>query len=130
MLAALSPAEAHTIKADGEIGALFHLEPDHNPKAGDPSLVWFALTRRGGSPLDFADCDCRLAIYASPLTEESEPLLEPDLDPVDVESFVGIPGAEVVFPEAGIYVLELVGDPVAEEDFAPFRLTYDVTVTR
>ncbi|NJL98020.1 MAG: hypothetical protein HC924_03945 [Synechococcaceae cyanobacterium SM2_3_2] len=127
---AVTPVEAHTIKADGEVGVLFHLEPDHNPKAGDPALVWFALTRRGGEAIGFDACDCRLAVYAAPSNPDLDPLLEPDLEPIDAESFVGIPGAEVVFPEVGAYVLELSGDPVMEGDFDPFQLTYEVTVTR
>ncbi|MGF1576222.1 MAG: hypothetical protein ACFCU9_09850 [Cyanophyceae cyanobacterium] len=127
---AVTPVEAHTIKADGEVGVLFHLEPDHNPRAGDPALVWFALTRRGGEAIGFDACDCRLAVYAAPFNPDADPVLEPELEPIDAESFVGIPGAEVVFPAVGAYVLELRGDPLMEGDFDPFRLTYEVTVTR
>lgn len=124
------PVEAHTIKADGEVGALFHLEPDHNPRVGDPALIWFALTRRGGESIPLQACNCQLAVYSSPWTEGAEPVLEPNLEAIDAESFTGIPGAEVIFPQVGTYVLELSGDPVVEGDFEPFRLTYDVTVIR
>ena len=127
---AVTPVEAHTIKADGDVGVLFHLEPDHNPRAGDPTLVWFALTRRGGEAIGFESCECRLTVYAAPFSPAADPVLETALEPIDAESFVGIPGAEVVFPAVGAYVLELQGDPVVEGDFAPFRLTYEVTVTR
>jgi len=37
---------AHTVKISGDVAALFHIEPEHNPRAG--SLTWFALTRKGG----------------------------------------------------------------------------------
>jgi len=36
---------AHTVKISGDVAAVFHIEPEHNPRAGKPSLTWFALTR-------------------------------------------------------------------------------------
>jgi len=38
---------AHTVKISG-MYALFHIEPEHNPRAGKPSLTWFALTWEDG----------------------------------------------------------------------------------
>ena len=39
---------AHEVEVSGDVAATFHLEPNHNPRAGETAKVWFALTRRGG----------------------------------------------------------------------------------
>ncbi len=121
---------AHTIKADKEVAALFHLEPNHNPRAGEPAQIWFGLTLQGGQALPLDLCDCQLAIYRQPRSEGAEPLLEPELMGVEVERYQAAPGAEVIFPEIGSYELELSGRPQGEVTFEPFRLTYSVTVIR
>ncbi|NJK63855.1 MAG: hypothetical protein HC921_15250 [Synechococcaceae cyanobacterium SM2_3_1] len=90
--------KAHTIKTDEEVGATFHLEPDHNPQAGEVALVWFALTRRGGAPIPLQDCECQLQIFQHPYTPDADPLLSPPLQPLSVESFADIPSAEIIFP--------------------------------
>lgn len=122
------PSFAHTIKADEEVAALFHLEPDHNPRVDQPAQVWFGLTLKGGAPLPLDQCDCQLAIYPQPRSEDTEPILQPELVPVDAERYRNAPGAEVVFPEIGAYELEITGKPKGEVDFKPFRLTYSTTV--
>lgn len=126
----LLPSFAHTIKADEDVAALFHLEPDHNPRAGEPAQVWFGLTLKGGQALPLDQCDCQLSIYQAPRSEGAEPLLQPELTGFEVERYQAAPGAEVIFPEIGSYELELSGQPQGETPFAPFRLTYSVTVIR
>jgi len=121
---------AHTIKAAEDVAALFHLEPDHNPRVDQPAQIWFGLTLKGGAALPLDQCDCQLAIYPEPRSENAEPLLQPELIPVDAERYRHAPGAEVIFPEIGSYELELTGSPQGQASFKPFRLTYSVTVIR
>ncbi|NET61091.1 MAG: hypothetical protein F6K47_34685 [Symploca sp. SIO2E6] len=125
----ISPATAHTLKTDADVGATFHLEPNHNPRAGEVATVWFALTRSGGQIIPLEQCNCQLAVYQQPLTPEEPPLLQPPLKAISAEQYQGIPGAEVVFPQAGAYELELSGTPKSGADFQPFQLKYNVNVS-
>lgn len=123
-----APVSAHTVKVSGNVAALFHIEPNHNPRAGQPSRAWFALTRRGGQLIGWQQCNCKLAVYPEPHQEGSRPLMEPILKPVSTDQYRGIPGADIIFPKAGNYELELSGTPKGGASFSPFNLTYEVTV--
>ena len=123
-----TPAFAHKIEVSGDVAGTWHIEPNHNPKAGEPARVWVALTRQGGQILPLNQCDCKLAIYPEPHIEGSSPLLEPALKAISAEQYQGIPGAEVIFPKIGIYKLELSGTPGPGANFQPFKINYTVTV--
>ncbi|MGI0489114.1 hypothetical protein ACN4EK_27195 [Pantanalinema rosaneae CENA516] len=122
-------AIAHNVEVSGDVAVTMHLEPNHNPKAGEPALIWFALTRQGGELIPLAQCDCRLAIYPEPRSPETTPVLQPTLTAIAAERYQGIPGTEVVFPQSGIYRMTLSGAPQAEANFPPFEVSYPVTVT-
>lgn len=128
VLAAVSvPAIAHNVEISNEVAATFHIEPNHNPQANQPTRAWFALTRRGGASIPLSECNCNLNVYAVPRTAEAEPILQPELVAIDVEQYREIPGAEVVFPQPGAYELEISGT-AKDNSFAPFELTYTVNV--
>jgi hypothetical protein len=117
------PLIAHTVQTSSDVAATFHLEPSHNPKAGDKSIAWFALTKAGGEIIPLGDCDCQLALLQS-----GTPIAAVAMKSIDAEQYKDIPGGEVVFPKVGIYILELVGKPKVGEAFKPFKLSYQVTV--
>lgn len=120
---------AHTVKVDSDVAATFHVEPHHNPVAGKPSLVWFALTRKGGQLIPPLQCNCRLAVYPVPhKAGKTSPLLQPALKTVNVDRYKGIIGATIAFPKVGQYELELSGTAKAPATFKPFTLSYRVTV--
>jgi len=119
---------AHNIEVAGDIAVTFHIEPNHNPKAGEASLAWFALTRAGGQIVPLSQCQCQLAVYAEPRQPGAKPLLQPALTAVNAEQYQGIPGASLTFPKAGRYALELSGQPKSADAFKPFTLSYEVTV--
>ena len=121
------PAIAHNVEISNEVAATFHIEPNHNPQANQPTTAWFALTRRGGASIPLSECNCSLNVYAVPRTAEAEPILQPELVAIDVEQYREIPGAEVVFPQPGAYELEINGTS-KDNSFAPFELTYTVNV--
>jgi len=121
------PAIAHNVEISGEVAATFHIEPNHNPQVNKPSTAWFALTRRGGSPIPLAECDCSLRVYAVPRVADAQAVLQPELVPIDVEKYQDIPGAEILFPQAGAYELEISGT-AKDDSFTPFELTYTVNV--
>ncbi|OYE00686.1 hypothetical protein CDG79_33785 [Nostoc sp. 'Peltigera membranacea cyanobiont' 232] len=124
----LYPASAHKVEVAGDVGGTIHIEPNDNPRAGEPSQTWFALTRRGGKVIPLAQCNCRLAVYAEPYAAGEPPLLEPQLEAVAAERYQGIPGAEITFPKPGIYELQLNGKPVSGARFKPFQFKFEVTV--
>ncbi|MGB0564006.1 MAG: hypothetical protein ACPGVO_19730, partial [Spirulinaceae cyanobacterium] len=98
MLLTTWPVLAHQIELADGVGATLHIEPNDTPKAGEPSEVWFALTRRGGEIIPLADCDCTLTVYSGSQTAaetdsetDTDPLLEPTLQPVAAEGYEAIP---------------------------------------
>lgn len=128
MNANLSPASAHKIRTDAEVGATLHIEPNDNPRAGEAAKTWFALTRKGGKVIPLSECDCELKVYKEPLNPESSPILQPVLQPVSAEKYQEIPGTEIVFPQPGAYQLKLSGSAVNAGNFQPFELEFPVTV--
>ncbi len=124
----ISPALAHNVEVSGDVAATFHLEPNHNPKAGEPAQTWFALTRKGGQIIPLEQCNCKLAVYSQPRSQDASPVLQPPLRATSAERYKSIPGAEIVFPKPGAYELELSGTPKAGANFKPFKLKYNVTV--
>ena len=123
-----TPVAAHTEKVSGNVGGLLHIEPHDNPQAGQTAQAWIVLTRKGGELIRLAQCNCQLAVYPNPHTEGDAPLLKPRLHAVTAEQYQGIPGADIVFPKAGTYELELSGTPKSGANFKPFKLSYTITV--
>jgi hypothetical protein len=119
----MSPAIGHTVKTASDVAATFHLEPSHNPKAGEPATIWFGLTKAGGQPIPLSDCDCQLAVK-----QGTELIATVPLKAINAEQYQGIPGGEMVFPKVGIYQLIFSGKAKDTKAFQPFELKYDVTV--
>ncbi|MGG6269193.1 hypothetical protein ACQ4M3_26350 [Leptolyngbya sp. AN03gr2] len=118
-----SPVYAHNVKTEGNVASIFHIEPNHNPKAGEPSKAWFALTKAGGEIISLDRCNCQLKVISN-----NQTIAQPQLESISAEQYKGIPGAQITFPKAGIYTLEISGAPKAKNDFNNFKFAYDVTV--
>ncbi|NEO99194.1 MAG: hypothetical protein F6K58_11025 [Symploca sp. SIO2E9] len=125
----LNPAVAHKVQTNADVGATFHIEPNHNPRAGEPARTWFALTRTGGQLIPLEQCECKLAVYEQPSAAGDSPILEPTLKAISAEQYQGIPGADIIFPKAGAYELELSGAPKSGANFQEFNLKYTVNVS-
>lgn len=123
-----APAIAHNVEISGDIAGTWHIEPDHNPRAGEPAKVWIALTRQGGEVLPLEQANCKLAVYSQPRTAVDQPILQPQLQAIAAEQYQGIPGAEVVFPKPGLYELELGCTPKTIGTFKPFEIQSEATV--
>ena len=121
------PAIAHNVEISNEVAATFHITPNHNPQVGKPTQAWFALTRRGGETIPLSKCNCALNVYAVPHTDGDKPIMQPQLSAIDVEKYRDIPGAEIVFPQAGAYQLVISGT-AKDNTFSPFELSYEVNV--
>ncbi len=120
------PARGHQLKTDAQVGATIHFEPDDRPKSLEPTKIWFALTKKGGTAIPLKDCQCQLQIKQLP---QNQKLSTPQLKAINTEEYQDIPSATVLFPQPGAYTLELTGQPVKAEDFQPFRLIFDATVS-
>ncbi len=123
------PAIAHNVEIANDVAVTMHIEPNHNPKAGEPSLAWFALTRKGGQLVPAGECACQLNVYSEPYKAGTPPILQQTLTGINAEQYRDIPGSTVTFPKAGQYILEITGKPKGEASFTPFALRYTVTVT-
>ncbi len=117
------PAFAHNVKTSGNVASLFHLEPNHNPKAGEPAKVWFALTKQGGEEIALDQCNCQITV-----SENQKVISQPPLNPLKAEKYQALPSAVVMFPRAGLYTVEIKGDPKQENAFDRFEFAYEVTV--
>uniref|UniRef100_UPI0030134164 hypothetical protein n=1 Tax=Hassallia byssoidea TaxID=482630 RepID=UPI0030134164 len=124
----ISVASAHNVKTAADVGGTLHIQPNDNPRAGEPSQVWIALTRKGGKVIPLKECNCQLAVYAEPHSAKEPALLEPPLQAISAERYKGIPGSEITFPKPGAYLLQLSGKPASGESFRPFKLNFEVTV--
>jgi hypothetical protein len=124
-----APAVAHEIDVAAGVAGLWHIEPDHHPRAGEPAKIWIALTREGGVVLPLSQANCELAIYTQPQKPLDQPILTPILKPITAEQYQGMPGTEVIFPQVGIYRLHLGCNPKTKGHFQPFELNYPVTVS-
>ncbi|MFM7427534.1 MAG: hypothetical protein ACKO7W_21465 [Elainella sp.] len=122
-------ASAHSVDVTKDVAGTWHIEPDHQPRAGETAQVWVALTRKGGELLPFEQTNCSLGVYDMPRNPSDAPILQPSLRAINAEQYQSIPGADVVFPDTGLYQVELDCQPSAgAPEFAPFKMQYDVTV--
>ncbi|MFB2937382.1 hypothetical protein ACE1B6_19215 [Aerosakkonemataceae cyanobacterium BLCC-F154] len=125
---AITPVSAHSVKIAEDVGGTLHIEPNDNPKSGESSETWVALTRKGGKLIPLKDCNCQMVVYTKPRIKESAPLLKAALKPISTSQYQGIPGADIVFPKPGNYEIEISGTPKANANFKAFKLTFPVTV--
>jgi hypothetical protein len=119
------PAWGHQVKIDAQVGATIHFEPADRPKSLEPTKVWFALTKKGGTAIPLQDCQCQLQIKQLPGKQQ---LATPQLQAINAEKYQDIPSATVIFPQPGAYTLELTGQSIKPGDFQPFKLEFDATV--
>ncbi|MBD3883888.1 hypothetical protein IFO70_19195 [Phormidium tenue FACHB-886] len=123
-------SEAHQVEISGDVGGTMHIEPNDSPRAGTASRTWFALNRRGGSPVQLADCNCSVAVYAAPRSSGDSPIQQPALSAFSAEGNSGVPSANITFPRAGAYEVVLKGQPKTAGAFSAFELRFSVTVAQ
>lgn len=124
----VSPAVAHNVEISKDVAGTWHVEPNHTPKAGETARAWVALTRKGGQILPLEQASCQMAAYSQPRKKGDVPVLQPAVKAISIEKYRGILGADIVFPQTGLYQLELSCTPKTQGDFQPFQMKYDVTV--
>jgi hypothetical protein len=118
------PVFAHDLEKDKNIGALFHIEPDDQPKAGVPVEGWFEIRKKGGNSLTTQDCFCLVKVYSGKPKPTAKPIGEYTLSGGDRVM------AKLMFPSPGPYTVRLVGSPKkgSKVPFAPFQINWPVRV--
>lgn len=124
----IAPALAHEVQVVGDVAGTWHVEPSHNPKSGEPAQIWVALTKQGGQIVPLSAATCQMNIYRQPQNAADAPIASPNLKAINIENYQGVPSAEVVFPQVGIYQVELNCAPRNTADFLPFQMRYNITV--
>lgn len=124
------PVMAHEVETAGNVGATIHVEPNDRPRAGTPSVLWFALVKRGGQAIPLSDCNCALSVYAQPRRSGDRPLQQPALRATTAEGQSNLPSATVTFPRPGTYEVVLRGSPKTARAFDSFQLSYTITVAQ
>jgi hypothetical protein len=121
LMLALTPALAHDLVRDGDVGALLHIEPDDNPIVGKANPTWFEVNQRGGRAVTTTNCDCVLNVYAGSVKPGAKPVAT-----LPVKTSGRRLGASVTFPNDGAYTLVLSGKARAGATFRPFSLAFVV----
>ncbi len=123
-----SPADAHTTTIASDVAVTVHVEPEHQPAAGQPTRVWFLLTRQGGEVIPLDTAACELQVRQQPHDPDAPPLLEPEIVPINAERYQNIPGANLTFPEPGTYTLDFGCSPKQAGAFEAFAIDHEAIV--
>jgi hypothetical protein len=121
-LLSINHVMAHFVKSDSEIGAVLHVDPGDDPKAGEESNIIFEF-KDLNNKFNLTNCDCSIVIYKEGQEIFSERLapVAPDQNLSSVTSFV--------FPEKNVYKIKVNGK--SNENLYPeFMLEYDVRVAK
>ncbi len=118
---------AHEVKVSSEVGGTIHIEPNDRPIVGQRTRIWVALTRRGGSVIPYANCDCRMEVRS---LSDQNIQFQPSRSSTILERYLGLPILEVTFPQIGRYELKLMGSAKNGENFSPFELIFTTNVGR
>lgn len=120
LLSVCLPAQvfAHESKESGNTVILVHVNPFDTPVANKPAGVRVVVTQvEGNFPVDECDCKATISYKGKPLVTQS---LFTD---GEISSLV-----KIVFPQAGIYEVEVTGTPLRTKAFEPFDLKFDIRV--
>ncbi len=117
-------ASAHTLKYDGSIGAVLHVDPEDDPIIGEPANFFFEFKDKNGN-FKPSNCSCLVAI-----TRENQELFSQQLETSSEEPSLNSASFSFTFPEKGVYKLTLTGTPNGDSSFSDFKLIYDIRVAR
>ncbi len=119
-MALCGQALAHMLKIDRDIGVLMHIDPGDSPVERDKATLFFDIQDRTGR-FGAGQCDCRFRVQ-----RDGGQVFEGKLSMQSAQSTA----ASYSFPEAGMYRVEVSGQPQMGAVFQPFRVAFDVRVER
>jgi hypothetical protein len=112
------PSLAHTLETHSTVGALFHIDPNDEPIAGQPATIYIELQDKSAK-LTPANCNCKLVISLQDKEIFNDFLFKNDAASLATQ-------VPFVFPKAGVYTVSIEGEPAAEIE--PFDLDYETQV--
>lgn len=115
-----SPTFAHTVKSEGSIGAVLHIDPGDSPIANDPSHIFIEFKDKENN-FSLDKCSCQLFIY-----QNNQLISQQSLEKSGTDALSAVVNFE--FPSSGIYKLEVNGRPLDGSDFKNFTFGYDIRV--
>ena len=115
---ATSPAEAHFLSVDGNIGTTLHIDPDDAPIANQTATFYFDIADKTGE-FNIAHCNCVASI-----SEGGHQLFSQQIgqDGFSDASF------SYTFPQIDVYHVQLKGTPNPVNSFQPFTIGWDIRV--
>jgi hypothetical protein len=115
-------AEAHVLQTDHSIGAVLHISPDDDPKAGEQSGFFFEFKDKENK-FKPENCNCTFTILSQGKELFSQPLFQDNSDP-------NLSNASLfyTFSNPDIYQIRVTGKPSTPGAFNEFTLIYDVRV--
>jgi hypothetical protein len=107
---------AHTLKTDGNIGGLLHVDPTDEPFANAPSTIYFELTNKSAH-ITPAKCECQMVVKLGGKQLSTQALYPEGSNSLETK-------ISYTFPEPGVYQLKFLGSAGTEQ----FSLSFDVRV--
>lgn len=114
------PASAHLFQKDGDVKVVIHVDPDHQPVAGERSAIFFYLQGQSGA-FDPAS-------YKGTITIELDGRRLSRFDVLGAESKGVAAVPDYVFEEAGTYRVVLKAQPT-RRGIPPFTFSFDQPVS-
>ncbi len=119
-----SSVSAHILDSDGAIGAVLHIDPEDDPIVGQPASFFFEIKDKNGK-FKPEDCNCLFLIEEDGKQIFSQSLFQNSNNPSMATASVFY-----TFAKRDVYKVSVVGDPIRSGDFQPFKLEYDLRVSR
>lgn len=117
-------ADAHSLKTDGSIGAVMHVNPEDDPIVGEESSFYFEFKDKNKT-FEPKNCECTFSVLQNGKVLISQPLFQDTADPG-----LSHASASYYFPDRGVYTIRVSGQPKTEQLFSPFTLDYGIRVSR
>jgi hypothetical protein len=115
---------AHTLKIDGSIGVVMHVEPDEDPIVGRKSNFEFEFKDKNNK-FKSTDCDCSVSILQNGKVLYNQQLFQNNTDPN-----LSNATASYYFAEQGKYIVRVSGQSHTDQSFPPFSIDYELRVSR
>ena len=120
-----TPVQAHVLKTDGNIGVVFHVDPDDDPIPGQTANLYFLIDDKT-KKFDLAKCQCTVSLIEQGKPISSQPLT------ANNETKPSIWGASMsyIFPSRDVYQIILKGTPIEPNTFQAFNLSWEFRVDK
>jgi hypothetical protein len=117
-----APVQAHFLAADGNIGAVLHVDPNDEPIAGSLASFFFEFKDKENK-FKPENCDCSFEIDENGKNIYSQPLYQNNNNPSLTNASVFY-----TFPQRDVYQVKVIGKPLTPNAFQSFTLKWNFRV--